>query len=337
MSGPNNIERRDPCAPVLKLGTLLTQVRRQHVNGAISLESGQNTHRIVIAKGAIAEVVGPKGDISRQKATAVFSLQRPVVTFSQHMIAPSRRELLDPVHLLIQGMTARQDLFAPVAFNERVPVNSLRIDDHQLWALRKLPFTADELAFFKRLNHDTPVPMILWKRGLPPAHAASLLTTLNLLGVWQEQWQPGFLPRAHVAHRVVKQVEKGADDFQLLGIPVSADAAEVDRAFRQLSFELHPDRNQRQPAETQQKCQEAFAAVSSAYQRLKHSRSSRRQRPVVHRAPDTTLWQRALTAAETALSQGNVPLARKHAINGLLLNPPEFARTRFTELLRAAA
>ena len=337
MSGPNHIERRDPCAPVLKLGTLLTQVRRHDVNGAISLKSGGDTHRIVIAHGTISEVKGPQGVLPRQNAATVFSLQRPLVTFRAESTASADSRYLDPVHLLIHGLTTRQDLFQPVVFNERVPVSTLRIDDGQLWNLRKLPFTAEELAFFKRLAHDTPVPMILWKRGLKPAHAASLLATLNLLGVWRDTWQPGYLPTIHVAHRIAKRMEKGADAHQLLGLPVTASTAEVDRAFRQLSFELHPDRNHGQPSETKKQCEAAFAAVSTAYQQLKAQRVSRRQRPVVHRAADTSLWQRALAEAETAMQQGNLQLAKKHAISGLLLNPPDFARNRFAALLGIAA
>ena len=279
----------------------------------------------------------PKAQLqTSDNAANVFSLQRPLVKFAPETPLSVQRRILDPAHLLIHGLNARHDLFQPVAFNERIPVNTLRIESDILWSLRKLPFTADELAFFKRLSHDTPIPMILWKRGLEPAHAASMLTTLNLLGIWQKIWAPGHLPRAHVAHRIVKLVEKGADDYQLLGLAVNASGAEVDKAFRQLSFELHPDRNQGQPMQTQEKCQEAFAAVSSAHRHLKTHRVSRRKRPVVNRA-DTSLWQRALAEAEIALRQGNVQLARKHAINGLLLNPPDFARSRFTSLLKVAA
>ncbi|MBN2529373.1 MAG: J domain-containing protein [Deltaproteobacteria bacterium] len=337
MSRSYLIERRDPCAPVLKLGSMLTQVRHHDVNGAISLEAGRESHQIIIAKGSICEVRGPGGMVKDERATDVFALNRPLVTFAPHVLALSSRRILDPVHLLISGMTRSQDLFDPVLFKDRVPVTALNIEYGQLLALRKLPFLEEEKAFFSRLLHPTPVPMILWKRGLCPSHAAALLTTLNLLGVWATDWRPGHLPRIHPAQRILKQLATIIDDYQLLGLPKDASPADVDKAFRRISFELHPDRNQGQSLEIRSVCDTAFGAVSAAYQRLKQQRTSRRKRPVVHRAADTRLWQDALTAAETALIQGQVQLARKHAIRGLLLNPPDFAKARFQTLLQQAA
>lgn len=336
MSGYKTIERRDPFSPVLKLGTLLTGSRHRHVNGAISLSSGENRHIIRIEKGTISAITGPEGPLDTRNATHVFSLPRPLVTFVSTPENNGQQRLLDPVHLLIQGLCTRTDLFEPTSFHERVPMSALSIDSHQLSALRQLPFTREELTFFGELSHPTPIPMILWKRGLEPSHAAAMLTALNLLGVWRDTWKPGQLPRQHTAHRILRLVSREADDYELLGLSPGADFSDVDRAFRRLSFELHPDRAQMQPEDTQAAISDAFTNVSAAYQRLKSQRHSRRKRPVVSRAPDTILWQQALAAAESALQQGNVLLARKHAINGLLLNPPEFARNRLTTLLRAA-
>ena len=337
MSDYKYFERRDPFAPVLKLGTLLTRVRHPSANGVISLAAGEKSHVIRIEEGSISEVSGPDGPLDSQHATEVFAIPRPLVRFAEETDSQHRRRLLDPVHLMIHGIGSRTDLFEPISFRERVPASALSIDRDQLMQLRRLPFSNDEMQFFKALSHPTPVPMILWKRGLPPSHAAAMLTALNLLGVWTDTWKPGDFPRMHIAHRINRLADRDADDCEVLGLPQDASFADVDRAFRRLSFELHPDRTQTQPPELQSVIRDAFVTVSSAYQRLKSQRQSRRKRPVVTRSRDTVLWQQALTAAESALQQGNIHLARKHAINGLLLNPPEFARNRFANLLRYAA
>jgi hypothetical protein len=336
MNGHNTFERRDPFSPVLKLGSLLTDVRYRQMNGAISLATGERSHVISIEKGTISAITGPEGPLDSRNAPSVFTLPRPLVTFAPAPDFHRQYAPLDPIHLLLQGLCARTDLFEPVSFHERVPMSALSITRDQLSALRQLPFTREELVFFEALSHPTPVQMILWKRGLKPAHAAAMLTALNLLGVWRDTWKPGQLPRQHTAHRIQRLVSREADDYELLGLSPDADFSDVDRAFRRLSFELHPDRAQMQPEDTQAAISDAFTNVSAAYQRLKSQRHSRRKRPVVSRAPDTVLWQQALAAAESALQQGNALLARKHAINGLLLNPPEFARNRLTTLLRAA-
>lgn len=338
MSGPNGIERRDPCKPILTLGTALGQVRRCEANGFISLRAGIQIQNIQIINGKVSDLSGANGCITTERAEQLFSLPRPLVKWHDHSERPPLRPTkkgIDPAHLLVKGVIFRQDVFDPVSFVERVPVETLKIESSQIWELQKYPFSSQEIEFFKQLSLPTPIPMILWKRGVAPGHAASLLTALNLLGLWSRDWRPGHLPTIQTVHRIIKRASHHGDDFQLLELQANASSAEVDRAFRRLSFELHPDRNRHRSETEQEQYRQAFEIISNAYQRLRRVSQSRRKSRVT--TSDTSLWQRALTAAETAFSQGNIRLAKKHAINGLSLHPPPFARTRFTTLLKMAA
>ena len=51
-----------------------------------------------------------------------------------------------------------------------------------------------------------------------------------------------------------------ADPYTVLGVPRSADEAEIKKAYRKLAKELHPDRNKDNP-----KASERFSAVTAAY------------------------------------------------------------------------
>lgn len=320
------------------LGTALSHAKHSRASGIISLKSNGQNHHIQFTGGNIMEMAGPEGAFHLEHASQIFSLPRPLIHWEDHApLCPlSSRRKIDPAHLLVKGVTFRRDLFEPTSFVERVPVSTLSIDSGQLIELKKLPFSQEDILFFKRLTHPTPISMILWKRGVSPKHAASLLATLNMLGVWKGQWAPGVLPKISSAQKIMRRRQHQVDDLALLGLPLGADAMQIDRAFRQLSFELHPDRLAASMNTEDRKIHhDAFDVISAAYTRLKRTRTSRRQPLVTHR--DTSLWQGALQAAEAALQQGNIRLAKKHALTGLSLSPPAYARNRFAELLKIAA
>lgn len=334
MSSFNGIERRDPCKPILLLGTTLSAAKNTHASGKIVLQTHREQHHVQFADGKVSAVTGPWGPIDAERATDIFSLNRPVIRWENGASINSHSPLIDPAHLLVKGVAHRQELFDPISFVDRVPVETLQVDSSLLYELKKLPFSQNDIRFLKQLRLPTPIAMILWKRGLAPQQAASLLTALNLLGIWKNIWSPGDLPQLTAATKILRLHHRNADNFQLLGLQLGACAKDVDRAFRQLSFELHPDRL----AHTSKDQKNAFAIISNAYNQLRQKRiqHSRRKRPVAA-TPDTSLWQRALNQAEAALQQGNAKLAKKHALNGLTLHPPPFAKSRFTRFLSIAA
>ncbi len=130
----------------------------------------------------------------------LFTLPRPQVCFSP-MTNPNQHGAgINPGEVVINGLLARQDLFKPAVFAQRIPVDTLRLNIDQQGAVQRLPLSDEELAFLSRLYIPTPVPIILWKRGLNPRHASALIVALNLLGAFDEVWAPGDLPRLTAAN-----------------------------------------------------------------------------------------------------------------------------------------
>lgn len=61
------------------------------------------------------------------------------------------------------------------------------------------------------------------------------------------------------------QKQKQVDPYAALGLPHSATAAEVKRAYREMARKFHPDRFVGHPVEKQQEAASRFAAGASAY------------------------------------------------------------------------
>ncbi len=332
MTAPVPFERRDPCSPLLRLGSSLFTAVTQRRSGVILVEEADRRHRVALTNGAITGVNGPGTGDSFSRAVRLFSLPRPRITWTDDRSATGD-EALDPASLIVTGVTARPELFDPVGMVERIPLSTLHIDEDDLAALRQLPLSPSRRDFLKRLTVPAPLPMILWKRGLPPAEAASLLVALNLLGAWKGTWEPGFLPRATTALRILRRANEGADDAVLLGLSPNAPEGDLDRALRRLSLELHPDRQQGRAAEERDTAARAYALVLDAHNRMKRERRTRRQRPVTAPLP----WQRPFADAQDADRLGDRRLARKHALVALSLSPPPDIRAALAGLLQRCA
>jgi DnaJ-like protein len=353
MKRSNINERRDPAAGVLKLGTLLSSVRKEGQSGQIEIRDQGQTHAIRIVGGTIADVSIDGADRQYNYANLrriirdmerLFILPRPHVLFEQQGPKQAPGRGLDPNTVVLSGVAKRQDLFEPIPLVERIPVNTLKLEYEQLGALLRLPLTPPERAFLEKLSVPTPIPMILWKRGLNPRHAGALLVALNLIGIWSNQWAPGDLPRNGTATQISRKISSGLPDHELLGIGTEADAAEVDRAFRKLSLEIHPDRLIGMPVEEIDRARKAFQGVSAAYGRLKHTRRSRPVRPSGEPIGRVKLvknpiarWAPLVAEARKAKQRGEKKRAQAFAIKALAMSPSSEIVRELAALLRYVA
>jgi len=355
MTSHKGIERRDPISPVLRLGSALSRARTEGLTGRITVRDRGRDHQVTVIDGAIADVLFADSTMNHlrrkdpflmhSRAARLFELPRPHVIWEPGADPSHPHELLDPVRVVLSGVTGRRDLFDPRNLWERIPAQTLSIPGDKERVLSRLPFTREEKGFISSLAVPTPIPMILWKRGLDPRHAGALLVALNLLGVWGEKWRPGMLPRSSVAMQILRRVRSGVGDARVLGIAGDTSDEEIDRAFRRLSLELHPDRLAHLPEDEARVSREAFGEVNAAYGRL---RRSRRSRPVrvpgaevvarvdVHaRRPDT--WEQTYAEAANAHRGGDAARARAFALKTLGLDPPEEIRERIRRFLARVA
>ncbi|MCP4675348.1 MAG: J domain-containing protein [Deltaproteobacteria bacterium] len=319
------------------------------MSGRIEVHDRGKTHAIQIAEGAIHGVQSEESKKNRvalgltQYLERLFSLQRPHVLWSPSDNATRGAFEIDPQYVILGGVTMRRDLWRPLPLIERIPAETLRVDPERLHAIRRLPFSSEEIEFLKRLTIPAPIPMILWKRGLEPEHAGALLVALNLLGLFEGTWRSGDLPRLGAATRIRRKVNASRPDHELLGVDEEAPIEAVDRAFRRLSLELHPDRLMGLSEKEAVAARAAFTSASAAYGRLKNSR---RMRPVRHatsigkveltRRP-VDRWFNMLALARTADGKGDLRRARAFAMKALALSPPGDIRAELLKILKRAA
>jgi len=347
MSAPSDIERRDPCAPVLRLGAVLAAARREKSNGIVEVVDRGRAHTVRVVRGAITDVVSELGGSEREaisrRAARLFGLERPRVAFTPLPFGCGAGDHADPDQVVVYGVRARGDLFDPLRLVQRIPVQTLQIRPGKRALIARLGLEDDELEFVDRLGMPTPIQLVLWKRGLDPRRAGALIVALNLVGAFDAEWKPGLLPRLTAALRVLERAAAGATDRELLGAASDDDPRAEDRAFRKLTLELHPDRLHGLPPDEVVMAEDAIRHVTAAYERLKRSRRS----PAVHggdaigrvnlvrRAPEG--WAELLEITRSCLAIGDVPRARAFALKALAMSPPPAVRAELlTALTRAA-
>lgn len=343
-------ERRDNIAPVLRLGQVLAKARQTKASGAVELVAQGQTHSLEITRGAIAQVRGPNivascadraGSIVLRLAQDLFRLERPLVAWRPTAQASGIGHV-DPESVVLCGVLARRDLFDPVALASRIPVAVLRLPWAQLQRLRHLPLQPEQRRFLESLDTPTPVTMALWKRGLHPQHAATLLTALNLLGAFEDQWTAADLPRCGVVRRLNDILDSRRPDHEILDVDSDADESTLDTAFRRIALELHPDRRQELPEAERQTAADVLARVSAAYQRLKHSRRRRRVTQGGAALGRVTLvrcaavsWESLVLEAETAARAGDHKRARAFALKAVSCQLPDHIKQRLLGILAA--
>ena len=273
----------------------------------------------------------------QRRMEQLFVLPRPHILFeSRETGRETGREMetdvpgvLDSEEVILGGVRRRLDLFDPLLLVERIPVTSISLCQETRGRLRRLGLNAGERAFIEALQVPTPIPMVLWKRGLPPRDAGAMVMALNLIGAF-ENWRPGDLPRLSAAASLRRRIEGTSDDYVLLGVDTDAPIEEVDRAFRKLSYALHPDRVSALGEEAATSAQEAFQKISAAHARVRRSRRSKRCRTstwsdieVTPGKSNASPWLQLLEKARLAAAAGDGIQAKRLAIKAIALKPPK--------------
>lgn len=346
----NQTERRDPASFVLRLSHLLVRADRKTLSGAIEVRDDETSYTVTISNGAVSGLLvdgnlvgGTHSPMMFVKETVLklFALARPLVYWRPAPGLGGSNCGVRSRAIAVNGVLQRRDLFAPSQLIERLPVEVLHIQSPKMNLVKRLPLTADEMAFLNKLTVPTPVPMILWKRGLEPSHAGALLIALNLLGVFGACWVPGDLPRIGAVAKMRRKLDNGCSDHEILGVDSDATSREIDIAFRKMSFDLHPDRLVAYPERDAVEAGQVFSEASAAYCRLK---TSRRKRPVrMSVAPgqrdpirESRELDHLMTLVRDTLRKGAPKMARVFAIKALALSPGADIKKELLQIIRAA-
>ena len=344
------IERSDTASPVLRLGSMLINARRESLSGAIEVRDQRHRYTVFVSGGTVSGLLvnGRVFGRSRQEipfvektALTLFSLRRPHVLWQPEQSKYENEIGISSGYIVLNGVANRRDLFAPLQLVKRMPVETLSIGSAKMKYVRQLPLDSSETRFVENLRVPTPIPMILWKRGLEPSRAGALLVALNLIGVFDSDWAPGDLPRMGTVASIRKKLGQRCSDYEILGVDAGASSGEIDTAFRRLSLDLHPDRLGGLPSSDICEARDVFAEASAAYSRLK---SSRRRRPVqvvnnVVRADPFSKNQELedlLILVRDYARSGSAGRARAYAIKALALSPGRAVRNELIKIIRAA-
>ncbi len=349
MTAPNGIERRDPVSGLLMLGSTLASAGQHGLSGEIRIADRRHIYALRLIRGLVSAVVwhgrpldGTGRATIRNQACALFDLPRPLVTFDNAVLADGQLSSVHSDQVVVAGMLRRRDLFDPKPLVTRIPVTTLRLRDEGLMRLKGLWLSDSERMFVKRLRTPTPATLAFWKRGLLPKHAAALVIALNLLDCF-EDWPAGDLPRGPFTAAIQRKVAKGASDYEILGLCADATEKEVDKAFRRLSFMLHPDRAVDLPRDEQHRAEKSFRDIAEAHARIKRRRRARRVRhsddiaTEVRVVRSTEPWRPFLEKSQTAAANGNRFEARAYALKALAATPPSEVVVRLKDLIRSVA
>lgn len=349
MTGPNDIERRDPVSGLLQLGRTLAKAGRDGMTGEVRVKDLNQTHTLRLIGGIVTDVMhhGHIEDADwrlpiQRRACALFDLPRPLVTVEDITVSGGRLRAVHPEQVVVSGVLRRKDLFDPKPLVTRIPVSTLRLKDNGLTRLSSLGFSSEELDFVRRLRTPTPATLALWKRGLSPRHAAALVMALNLLDCF-DAWQAGDLPRKQATAILQRKIVAGVSDHELLGISSDADDKTIDRAFRKLSFDLHPDRAIDLSMDERHRAEQRFRDITEAHARIKRSRRARRVR---HSAESKTevrvvrsndAWRLFFEQSQHAADTNDRFKTRAFALKALAASPPPDVVLKLKALIRSVA
>ncbi len=331
---------------------MLTDARQRRRSGWLLVTDQGERTLVHLKEGRIVQIEfrgqvlkhGSFGLVGLQRILErLFVLPRPLVEFDERGDSHLDGSPLDSQGAILGGVRRREDLFDPVRLVERIPVSAVSLNSETRDRLRRLGLTEGERAFIDRLQIPTPLPMVLWKRGLQPKQAGAMVMALNLVGAF-ENWAAGDLPRLGAQADARRRVAAATDDYAILGVAPDASLEEVDRAFRKISFSLHPDRMGALPDVEAREARETFNEVSAAHGRVRRSRRSRRSgyRPaqrgsVIVETTGTYPWKSLLDEARRAAASGDTLQARRLAVKAIALNPPKQAMEDIKKLLRSVA
>lgn len=350
MEVPLGIERRDPASGLIRLGLVLSHLQKQRQSGDLRVADQGRIHLVRLFEGHISGILFDDDDdgksVQGKSWSAVpdhlFTLVRPQTVFEEKTVLQIGTSMVPADRAVLRGVVKRQDLFNPRPLAERIPVETLRLDREMLLRLMTMGLSDDEVRFVIRLEVPTPVTMALWKRGLSPDHAGALLVALNVLGCFAG-WAPGDLPRISAVTQLLRKIRARKDSHQILGVSESASMAEIDRAFRKLSFELHPDRLSCFSFQERQEAMEAFESVTAAHAELKFSRRSpkvrvtRTERKDAMSAYQTESWNASLSAARNFAAAGLHKQAATSVLRALSYSPPPGVVAELKQILRESA
>lgn len=184
-----------------------------------------------------------------RKVLAAAALEEPP---NRHDITYLREQLLHNFHLTPRGQSLVRELCtrssAPADSSGRPLHSPVELTPEEQLAAARLLFEAATLSNSERvINH----------RGKEFVHESC-----RSLGI-----RPEFV---QLAAGIV--IRKDTSDFEVLGVPPDAPAAEIKRVYRTLAAHFHPDSLHGLSPEQQHAATEAFMRIRNAYERIMKGR-----------------------------------------------------------------